>query len=102
MPCAGRNEDRIARADILERAVHFHAAGSFLNEIKLLAQAMVVALRESSRWHRGFRKRLILHRRISPVEDAPDCGAILGGEGSLGCEVEDGHGNTRRCSNSRP
>ena len=69
MPRAGRDEDRIARADHSTFAVEFYLARAFQDEIKLLRDLMIMPLRPASRGDAGFRKALVLDGRIRPVEN---------------------------------
>jgi hypothetical protein len=57
---AGRDEDRIARADHSPFAVEFYLACAFEDEIKLLCDLVIVPLRPASCGNPRFRQVLLL------------------------------------------
>ena len=72
MPRAGRDEDRIARADPATFAVEFYLARAFEDEIKLLRDFVIVPLCPASCGDVRFRKALVLDGRIRAIENRTD------------------------------
>ena len=64
-------------------AVDLHGAVAFQDEVKLLAEFVVVAFGGAAGGDGGFGEALVFDGCVGPVEDAADLGAILGGEGFL-------------------
>ncbi len=91
MPRAGRDEDRIARADHSTFPVEFHLARAFEDEIKVLRNLVIVPLCPASRWDARFRKALVLDRRIRAIENRTDSRAVFRDKRRLGREILDGH-----------
>lgn len=83
MPGAWRNENSVAECHILDSSIDFHNAAAFQNEIKLLAEFVVVAFGCATRGDGGFGEALVFDGGVGAVEDAADLGAVLGGEGFL-------------------
>ena len=69
MPRAGRDEDRIARADHSTFAIEFYLARAFEDEIKLLCDLVIVPLCSASCGDARFRETLVLDRRIRAIEN---------------------------------
>ena len=91
VPCAGRDEDRVAGADGARLSVDFHFTAAAEDEIKLLGESVIMALRGSACGDLRLGEALVFDGRVGSVEDAADGGAVLGGEGFLVGEVEHGH-----------
>ena len=72
MPRAGRDEDRIARADRAMFVVEFYLACAFEDEIKLLRDLVIVPLCPAACGDARFRKALVLDGRIRAIEDRTD------------------------------
>lgn len=94
MPGVWGNEDGVAGADSAGVAVDLHGPLPFENEVKLLAELVVVALGRLTDRHGGFGEALVLHRSVGPIQDAADGATILGGEGILCGKLVDGHTRT--------
>ena len=92
MPCAGSDEDCIARADHSTFAVEFYLARAFEDEIKLLRDLVIVPLCPASRGDPRFRKALVLDGRICAIENRTDSRAVFREKRGLGREILDGHG----------
>ncbi len=92
MPGSGGNEDGITGGDVAGFAVDFHDAVTFEDEVKFLAQFVMVALGGLTDRDGGLGQRLVLHGRVGAIEDAADGAAVFRGEGSLLGKVVDGHG----------
>lgn len=80
VPCPWGNENGVAGADFLGVAVDFHGASAFQEEIKFLAQFVVVAIGGSPLGDGGFGEALIRNRGICAIEDTAYRGAIFGRE----------------------
>ena len=91
VPHAGRDEDRIARADHSTLAVEFYLARAFEDEIKLLCDLMIVPLCPASCGDARFRKALVLDGRIRAIENRTDSRAVFGDKRRLGRQILDGH-----------
>ncbi len=92
MPCAGWNENGVARADLPLCAVDFHEARAFEDEIEFLGDPVKVSLGGIPCGDPGLGETLVLHRCIGAIENAADGGAVLGGKRRLLIEVLDKHG----------
>jgi len=77
MPRPGRDEDRVAGADSPRYAVHGHFSAAFEDEIKLLAQQMVVGLGRSLFRQTGLREALMLDRSIRRIQNAANSRTVL-------------------------
>lgn len=88
---AGRDEDRIARADHSAVAIEFYFARAFEDEIKFLRDLVMVALCPASRGDARFGKALVLNGRIRAIENRTDSGAVFRDEWGLGRQILDGH-----------
>ena len=91
MPRAGRDEDRIARADHSTFAIEFYLARAFEDEIKLLRDLVIVPLCPASCGDARFRKALVLDGRIRAIENRTDSRAVFRDKRRLGREILDGH-----------
>lgn len=91
MPGTGRDEDGVTGSDFAGFAVDFHGTGAFEDEVKFLAQLVVVAFRWFTDGDDGLGEALICHGSIRAVKDAADGAAVLGGEGFLCGKRVDGH-----------
>lgn len=91
VPSSWGNEDGIARVHGLLFAVYFHDALAFKNEVKLLAQFVVVPFCGSAYGHSSLCKGLVLHGGIRAVQNAADGAAVFGGKWFLGRKGVDGH-----------
>jgi len=91
VPCAGRDEDRVAGRDGRRFPIDFHFTSAALDEVKLLACAVLVALGAASGRQLRFGETLIGNRRVGAVENAADRRAILRGKWRLPFEVLDRH-----------
>ncbi len=91
MPRAGRDEDRIAGADLARGSVDFHLCRSLEKKINFLAHPVVVALRESSRRKSGLGEALVADRRVGMVEDFADRRTVLCHKGGLLGNVAEDH-----------
>lgn len=89
---AGGDEDGVAGADVSGGALDFHAGGALEEEIKFLADFVVMAVGGLSGCHGGFGEALLFDRGVGAVEDAADGGAVLSGEGALIFDLPDYHG----------
>ena len=69
VPRAGRDENRIARADGTLFAVEFYFAHAFEDEIKLLCDLMIMPLCFAACEDARFRQALVLDRRVRAIED---------------------------------
>jgi hypothetical protein len=69
VPRAGRDEDRIARADHSTFAIEFYLAPAFEDEIKLLRDLVIMPLCPASGGDARFRKALVLDGRIRAIEN---------------------------------
>ena len=97
MPRAGKDEDRIARADHSTFAIEFYLARAFQDEIKLLRDLVIMPLRPASRGDARFRKALVLDGRIRAIENRTDSGAVFRDKWRLRREILDGHSFLQRC-----
>ena len=59
MPCAGRDENRIARGDWIFPAIDFHDGGAFQQVVEFLAEAVVMALGGGTGGEGGFGEALM-------------------------------------------
>jgi len=84
VPCARRDEDRIAQADHTAFAVELYLARAFENKIKLLRDLVVVPLCPAACLDARFRKALVLYGRIRAIEDRTDSRAVLRDKRRLG------------------
>lgn len=91
VPRAGWDEDGIAGGDFAGFAIDFHQAGAFQQEVEFLTPLVIMPLGAGPRRQGGLCEGLELDRGIGAVENAADGGTILGGEGSLGTQILDGH-----------
>jgi len=91
VPRAGRDEDRIARADHSTFAIEFYLARAFKDEIKLLRDLVIMPLCPGSRGDARFRKALVLDGRIRAIENRTDSRAVFRDKRGLGREILDGH-----------
>jgi len=91
MPRAGRDENRIARADHSTFAIEFHLARAFEDEIKLLCDLVIVPLCPASCRNARFRKALVLNWRIRAIENRTDRRAVFRHKRGLGREILHGH-----------
>ena len=91
MPRAGRDEDRIARADHSVFAIEFYLARAFEDEIKLLRDLVIVPLCPASYGDARFRKALVLDGRICAIENRTDSRAVFRDKRRLGQEILNGH-----------
>ena len=91
MPGAGRDEDRIARADHSTLAIEFYLARAFDDEIKLLRDLVIVPLCPASCGNARFRKALVLDGRIRVIENRTDGRAVFRDKRRLGREILDGY-----------
>ena len=88
---AGRDQDRIARADHSTFAIEFYLARALEDEIKLLRDLVIVPLCPASRGEARFRKALLLNGRIRAIENRTDSRAVLRDKRRLGRKILDGH-----------
>jgi hypothetical protein len=95
VPCAGRDEDRIAWADQSTFAVEFYLARTFEDEIKLLRDLVIMPLCPASCRDGRFGKALLLDGRIRAIEDGTDSRAVFRYKRELGREILDGHSFSR-------
>jgi hypothetical protein len=95
MPRAGRDEDRIARADHATVAVEVYFARAFEDEIKFLRDLVIVPLCAASFGDARFREALVLDGRIRAIENRTDGRAVFRGKSRLGREILDGHGSNK-------
>src|SRR4030095_7904297 len=91
MPGARGNQDGVARTNRARLAVDLHAPATFEDEVELLGELVVMTLRRATRGDARLGEALILHWRITAIEDASDGRAILGGKRSLRVECKHGH-----------
>ena len=91
MPRAGRDKDRVARADHLTFAIEFYLARAFEDEIEFLREPVVVPFCPASCGNARFRKALVLDGRIRAIENRTDSRAVFRGKTGLGQEILDGH-----------
>jgi hypothetical protein len=91
VPRAGRDEDRIARADHSMFAIEFYLACAFEDEIKLLRDLVIVPLCPASCGDARFRKALLLDGRIRAIENRTDSRTVFRDKGRLDREILDGH-----------
>ena len=97
VPRTGRDQDGIAGSDVLFLAVDFHDTLAFEDEVKLLAQLVVVALCGASHGNGRLGQALVGHRRVGAVQNTADRAAVLGGKGWLLGKLVDRHGHIRYC-----
>jgi hypothetical protein len=88
---AGGNEDGVAGADVTGFAIDVHEGRALEEEIKFLAEFVVVAFGGLTRSHGGLGQTVFFHGRIGAVEDAANGGAVFGREGALIFELLDYH-----------
>lgn len=67
VPGTGWDEDGIAGSHGFLLAVDLHRAAAFEDEIKLLAEFVIVALGGATYGHGGFGQGLVLHRGIGAI-----------------------------------
>ena len=91
MAGSGGNEDGITGADFAGFAIDVHEGRAFEEEVKLLADFVVVAFGGLAGSHGGFGQTVLFDGRIGAVEDAADGGAVFGREGALIFELLDYH-----------
>ena len=72
-------------------SVDFHDAAAFEDEVKFLAEPMMVSLGRLADGNRGFVQGLVLDRGVCVVEKASDGAAVLGYEWFLRGKWVDGH-----------
>ena len=84
MPRAGRDEDRIARADHLTFAIEFYLARAFEDEIKLLRDLVIMPLCPASRGDARFRKALVLDGRVRTIENGAVGKSDIEGKAAMG------------------
>jgi hypothetical protein len=77
VPYAGRDEDRIARADHSTFDVEFYLARAFEDEIKFLRDLVIVPLCPASCGDARFREALVLDGRIRAIENRTDSRAVF-------------------------
>ena len=84
MPRAGRDEDRVARADHSTFAIEVYLARAFEDEIKLLRDLVIMPLCLASRGDARFRNALVLDGRIRAIENRTDSRAVFRGKRTAG------------------
>ena len=72
-------------------AVDLHHSSAFVDEIELFGKLVVVPLGRSSGGNASFRKALVLHWSIGPIEEASKGGTIPGRERGLRVDMLDPH-----------
>lgn len=91
MPCAGRNENRVAGNDEAGFVIDLHRTRAGENKINLLAFPVVVTFRCGPRSEAGFGETLSVDRSVRPVKDAADGGPVCGGKRDLFAQLLDDH-----------
>ena len=91
MPRAGRDEDRIARADHSMFAIEFYLPCAFEDEIEFLCDPVIVPFCSASCGNARFRKALVLDGRIRAIENRTDSRAVFRDKRRLGRKILDGH-----------
>ena len=84
MPSPCWDEDSVAWVNDLGDAVDLHFGIAFEDEVKFLADSMVMTLGSTTRWHTGLGKRLVFDGGVGKIQEAADGGTIFRGEGGLG------------------
>lgn len=95
MPGACRNEDRIAGDDFFFHPIDFHDTAAFEQIIKLLAGAVVVAVRRATHRQRCLGQALLDDRCVREIQKTADGGAIFGGERGLLGAIANFHGERK-------
>ena len=91
VPGTRRDEDRVSTCDLAGLAIDLDHARAFQDEVKLFRCLVVVPLGGTSGGHLRLCEALLLHGSVRPIENAADGGAILGDEGDLFGELDNGH-----------
>lgn len=92
VPGVTRDEDGIASGDLARFAVEFHQSAAFEDEVKFLGELVKMPLGGAAGGEAGFGQALQFNGGIRAVQDAPDGGAVFGGERLLGGKRVDCHG----------
>lgn len=91
MPCAGRDENRVARRDFSFDPVDLHDAAPASEIVEFLTDLVVMPLDFRAGRQARFSEALIFDRSIREIQQAPDGGPIFGGERDLLLAVTDFH-----------